>query len=191
MRPYRASFATSSSRCTVAADRSPSPEQALIALGSNLHEPLEQLRQAAQRLQDFGRIVARSSLYRTAPVGGPAGQADYLNAVVVLEPHASYAEARALLLALHRIEAEQGRERRVRWEARTLDLDLLAYGDRQIMADDLTLPHPRMMERAFVLAPLCEALPAWRHPVTGEGACNALERLGDAGIVRTGLNWSG
>jgi 2-amino-4-hydroxy-6-hydroxymethyldihydropteridine diphosphokinase len=187
---------TSSSRCTVAADCTPdctpdcpTPQQALIALGSNLNAPLEQLRHAAQRLQDLGRMVKRSGVYRTAPVGGPEGQADYLNAVVVLEPHVAYTEPRVLLQALHRIEAEQGRERRVRWEARTLDLDLLAYGARRILTADLTLPHPRMMERAFVLAPLCEALPSWRHPVTGEGACEGLERLGRGGVVRTELCW--
>ena len=166
---------------------------ALVALGSNLGstlgEPLEHLRRAALELSDLGALRGRSSLYATAPVGGPAGQADYLNAVVALEPFLPYAEPAALLAALLALERRHGRLRRERWGARTLDLDLLAHGDRTLRQPGLALPHPRMMERAFVLAPLCELLPGWRHPESGASACEALERLPRADVRRTGLTW--
>ena len=73
--------------------------------------------------------------------------------------------------------------------ARSLDLDLLSVGGRIVDRPQLTLPHPRMMGRAFVLAPLCEVAPGWRHPVTAEGACEALERVGSESVVRTDLAW--
>lgn len=134
-------------------------------------------------------MAAASSLYRTAPMGGPTGQADYLNAVIVLRPNAPDPET--LLGELLGLEARQGRSRAVRWAARTLDLDLLAWGDLVWTTPALTLPHPRMMARAFVLAPLCEVAPGWRHPVTLEGACEALGRLDLSGATRTPLSWHG
>jgi 2-amino-4-hydroxy-6-hydroxymethyldihydropteridine diphosphokinase len=164
--------------------------RALIGLGSNLGEPLEQLRAARRELQLLGRVDVASSLYRTAPVGGPPGQAHYLNAVVLLSPAPELASPRSLLTALLGIERRSGRRRRVRWDARTLDLDLLAYGDAVIHQPGLILPHPRLMDRPFMLAPLCEVAPAWRHPVSGRGACEALEALPPADINRIGLDWA-
>lgn len=137
----------------------------------------------------MGRVAGRSSLYRTEPVGGPPGQPSYLNAVVALEPKAPYAEPRGLLAALLALEARHGRERRERWAERTLDLDILAFGERVLSSEGLELPHPRMMERAFVLAPLCELAPNWAHPVTRRRACEALERLPAYGVERTDLAW--
>jgi len=163
-------------------------EPAYVALGSNLGDPLAQLRRAAEALGALGEVVGRSSLYRTLPVGGPPGQPDYLNAVVALLPDPGLTPE-TLLKGLLEIEQRQGRERRVRWGARTLDLDLLAWGARVVEGERLTLPHPRMMERAFVLTPLCEVAPAWRHPVTGLGACEALGALLSRGIVKTDLRW--
>lgn len=163
--------------------------EALIALGSNLGDPPAQLKKAVARLGGLGTVTARSSLYRTAPVGGPPGQADYLNAVVVLRPRAEFCEPERLLSALLELERDQGRRRRVRWAARTLDLDLLAFGDRVTVTGDLNLPHPRLLERAFVLAPLAEVLPDWRHPVTGQRALDALAALDQKGVVRTDLRW--
>ncbi len=130
--------------------------------------------------------MGASSLYRTVPVGGPAGQRDFLNAVVALRPHF---QPEALLAELLCLEAEQGRVRHERWSARTLDLDLLAYGDLVCETPELTLPHPRMLERAFVLAPLCELAPQWRHPLAGVSACEALARVDASGVQRTGLEW--
>lgn len=165
------------------------PPRALVALGSNLAGPPAQLRRAAEEIADLGRVVARSSLWRTAPVGGPGGQPDYLNAVLALEPAPALRDPPALLRALLALEARHGRRRRRRWAARTLDLDLLALGDRVLALPELELPHPRMMARAFVLAPLCEVAPGWRHPRTGEGACEALARLDSGGVERTDLPW--
>lgn len=159
-----------------------------LALGSNLGDPLEQLRQARAALEGLGRIVATSSFYRTAPVGGPPGQPDYLNAVILLEPQADDPET--LLQELLALEAQQGRVRAVRWDARTLDLDMLAWDDVICESATLALPHPRMLTRAFVLAPLCEIAPEWRHPKTGERGCEVLRRLGLGGVARTALSWA-
>ena len=161
---------------------------AYIALGSNLDDPLAQLRQAHLGLEKLGELVGASSLYRTAPIGGPPGQGDYLNAVVALKPNASDPET--LLNELLELEAGQGRTRAVRWAARTLDLDLLVWDDRVLETPRLTLPHPRMLERAFVLGPLCELAPDWRHPLTHQSACERLESLDPSGVLRTALDWS-
>jgi 2-amino-4-hydroxy-6-hydroxymethyldihydropteridine diphosphokinase len=166
------------------------PDRAIIGLGSNLGDPLAQLRAARDALARLGRLERASALYSTAPVGGPEGQPDYLNAVVLLSPLPTLAEPRDLLAALLEIEQRSGRVRRVRWDARTLDLDLLAYGDAVMNELELTLPHPRLMERPFMLAPLCEVAPDWRHPLTARGACEALEALPGAGVSRTGLDWA-
>lgn len=138
--------------------------------------------------------MASSSLYQTAPVGGPGGQPDYLNAVIALRPKTSRPEE--LLRQLLELEAERGRERSQRWAARTLDLDLLIFGEEVREGEFLTLPHPRMMERAFVLAPLCEVTrlayrdDVWRHPVTNVNACETLATLSVEGVTRTDLAWT-
>ncbi len=163
------------------------PGTAYIALGSNLEGPLGQLRRARQALAEVGEVVGASSLWRTTPVGGPPGQEAYLNAVVALKPTTD--DPKRLLQQLLGLEAEQGRVRHLRWAARTLDLDLLAWGDRVCSSSNLTLPHPRMLERSFVLAPLCELTPVWRHPVTGARACTVLSELGLSGVTRTPLSW--
>ncbi|MCB1842190.1 MAG: 2-amino-4-hydroxy-6-hydroxymethyldihydropteridine diphosphokinase [Halioglobus sp.] len=127
---------------------------AYIALGSNLQSPIAQLRRAVAALAGLAqsRVTRVSGVYRSAPVG-PPGQPDYLNAAVCLQtrlaPH-------ALLDALQDIETRQGRVRTQRWGPRTLDLDLLLYGDITLDDERLTLPHPRMHERDFVLLPLQE-----------------------------------
>jgi len=164
-------------------------DRALVAVGSNLGGPLEQLRRAALALEALALDARWSALYRTRPVGGPADQPDYLNGVALLVLRPPWREPEALLERLLAIERQQGRERRVRWGPRTLDLDLLAVGERVVTSSRLTLPHPRMMQRAFVLAPLCRLLPTWRHPLSGEAACDALERVGRTGVLRTELAW--
>ena len=134
-------------------------------------------------------MTARSRLYRTAPVGGPKGQPDYLNAVVELRPAVAFRDPRRLLAALHDLETRFGRRRRVRWEARRLDLDLLALGDDVRDEPGLQLPHPRLMERAFVLIPLVEVAPEWRDPRDGRRADEALATLGSGGVWPSGLDW--
>ncbi len=129
-----------------------------IALGANLADPLQQIRQAVSALRQLSesQFLACSPLYGSKPMG-PADQPDYVNGVVSLltdlPPH-------ALLDATQAIEREQGRVRKAeRWGPRTLDLDLLLYGEQMINDDRLTVPHYGMKERAFVLLPLFDLAP--------------------------------
>ncbi len=156
-------------------------ETALIALGANLGDPRSTLRQARETLGDLGEVRATSWLYRTRAVGGPPGQPDYLNAAVALDTSLS---PQALMLALLGTEALSGRVRLDRWGPRVLDLDLIGYGERVLDTPRLTLPHPRAFERAFVLAPLADVAPGWRHPLSGESVRQALDRLPLDGLER-------
>jgi 2-amino-4-hydroxy-6-hydroxymethyldihydropteridine diphosphokinase len=110
---------------------------------------------AVEQLAALGTVTAASSLWETAPLGG-VPQGSYLNAVVLLD---TVRGPRPLLDAFLHVEAEAGRERRIRWGPRTLDIDLLLYGDAVLTAPGLEVPHPRMSERRFVLAPLAEVWP--------------------------------
>lgn len=132
---------------------------AWIGLGSNLDRPASQLRRALNELAAMtdSTVLAASHFYRTAPVGGPVGQPAFCNAAAALMTRLS---PHALLASLHAIEAAHGRIRDVRWGPRTLDLDILAYDDLCSMDPVLTLPHPRVRERGFVLVPLAEIAPA-------------------------------
>jgi len=138
---------------------------AYIGIGANLGDARANVADAIARLGNLpGSVLhAVSSLYRTAPLD--AGGGDYINAVARIGTALS---ADALLQALHGIELAHGRERPYRNAPRTLDLDLLLYGDEQIATDALQVPHPRMLERAFVLVPLLELAPAIAIP--GRGA---------------------
>ncbi|HIK25921.1 MAG TPA: 2-amino-4-hydroxy-6-hydroxymethyldihydropteridine diphosphokinase [Thermosynechococcus sp. M46_R2017_013] len=156
------------------------PPLAAIALGSNLGEPLRQLRSAVQMLAQTAGIdvLAYSPWYCTIPVGPP--QPNYWNGCLIARVQLS---PWALLKTLQRIEVHFGRQRQEHWGARTLDLDLLLYGDRVITTAELTLPHPRLAERPFVLVPLAAIAPHWRHPLLGETIQTLRERVGDAGII--------
>lgn len=158
---------------------------AYIALGANLGEPLPMLRWAKDQLAKLGEISGVSQLYRTAPVGGPTGQPDYLNAALRLQTELAPAE---LLAALHQIEAQAGRQRRERWEARVLDLDLIAYDDL-ISEGTPQLPHPRAWERAFVLAPLSDLDPLLKHPQIGQSVADALANAEQDGIEVMLFEW--
>ncbi len=127
---------------------------AYIALGSNLQDPLTQLRYAVAAINKLpdSQVERSSSIYRSAPLGTVA-QPDYLNAVLLL---ATALPPLRLLDALQQIEQAQGRVRGVRWGPRTLDLDILLYGDLKIDSPRLTVPHPAMQQRNFVLCPLLE-----------------------------------
>ncbi len=131
------------------------PVAVWIGLGSNLQGPERQVRAALAELAALpeSRLRAASRLYRTAPVG-PPGQPDYINAAARLETRLT---PRALLAELHRIELAHGRRRDgTRWGPRILDLDILIYGDARIDEPGLTIPHPEMARRAFVLVPLAD-----------------------------------
>jgi 2-amino-4-hydroxy-6-hydroxymethyldihydropteridine diphosphokinase len=138
-----------------------------IALGSNLGDRRANLDAAIRRLRaEPGlRVLAVSGYYVTAPVGGPAGQPAYVNAAATIETDDTPEE---LLALLHRIEHRFGRVRTVQDGPRTLDLDLLLYGDVVIQTPSLTVPHPRMHARDFVLVPLAEIAPEAVHPTTGK-----------------------
>ncbi|WP_244526325.1 2-amino-4-hydroxy-6-hydroxymethyldihydropteridine diphosphokinase [Wenxinia saemankumensis] len=180
----------------------------MIALGSNMGTPDRPgtaiLRDALGRLSArAGGPVRQSALWRTPAYPAGIGP-DFLNAVVALPTRLG---ARALLDALHRIEAEEGRVRKARWGPRPLDLDLIALDDavhpdaatlrhwidlpveRQATdwPDRLLLPHPRLQDRAFVLIPMAEVAPDWRHPLTGldvDGMIAALPPDAAAGMAR-------
>lgn len=137
---------------------------AYVALGANLGDARAALAWAFERLASLPltTVLARSSVYRTAPID--AGGPDYLNAVAALS---TSLEASDLLAALHTIEAEAGRERSYRNAPRTLDLDLLSWDDVVSDRPALTLPHPRLQLRAFVLVPLLEIAPDLALPGLG------------------------
>ncbi len=142
------------------------PARAYIGIGSNLDDPIQHARRAFQVLSGIlaSCCVARSPLYRSAPVGGPPDQPDYINAVAALDTGLTPGQLLAVLQAL---ELAQGRTRTVRWGPRTLDVDLLLY-DRLICDDPrLILPHPRLHERAFVLYPLYDIAPTLTIPGLG------------------------
>jgi 2-amino-4-hydroxy-6-hydroxymethyldihydropteridine diphosphokinase len=156
----------------------PASRRVWLGLGSNLGDRLGYLRAAVAGLRELDPALSLSPLYETAPVGGPAGQGAYLNCVVrlrtELDPH-------QLLDFAHRLEENALRERTVRFGPRTLDVDLLLVEGVELADEDLTLPHPRMWVRAFVLAPLEDLDPAlvppgWRQQLGGADAVDAQAR---------------
>ncbi len=158
--------------------------EAWIGLGSNQDDPVRQLKTALEELNDLPgcRVLRQSRIYRSPPWGPVTDQPEYANAVTVLDtgllPH-------ELLMALQALENDHGRVRSERWGPRTLDLDLLLYDDLSMTTDDLTLPHPRLHERAFVLVPLAELEPGLQVP--GHGKAGDLL----AGVDATGVtSWS-
>ncbi|MGC8203074.1 2-amino-4-hydroxy-6-hydroxymethyldihydropteridine diphosphokinase [Aliiroseovarius sp. PTFE2010] len=173
----------------------------IVALGGNIDSgfgpPNATITAAIDRLEASGvRVRARSNLYRTDCYPKGSGP-DFINAVVAVE---TGLDAPALLALLHRIEAEFGRQRTARWSARTLDMDLIALGGQVLpdaatvrawidlplaqqmerAPDGLILPHPRLQDRAFVLIPLCDVAPDWRHPISGLTAREMCDRLPQA-----------
>lgn len=144
--------------------------RAFVGLGSNIGEPRSQLQAAMNELDELPdtRAVAASALYRSAPLGY-LEQPEFLNAVVELETRLA---PEALLDGLQAIEKRHGRERPFAGAPRTLDLDLLLYGDATLATPRLSLPHPRMHERAFVLMPLAEIAP--RATIPGRGTAREL-----------------
>lgn len=142
------------------------------------------LRKAVARLGSVGKVVRTSSLYETAPVGGPE-QGPFLNAVVILN---TGLDPWALLQGLHQIENQAGRTRIMRWGPRTLDLDLIVYDAQSLQTELLTIPHPRAHERAFVLVPLVEV---WPEADLGRGTAGELaESLADPDVTLISRDWT-
>jgi 2-amino-4-hydroxy-6-hydroxymethyldihydropteridine diphosphokinase len=155
-----------------------------IGLGSNLGERVEHLRFAVRELERVGEVIAVSSLYETAPVGGP-DQGPYLNAVAVVLVEM---DADSILAVCHSIEAGAGRVREERWGARTLDLDLLT-SDEASGGGAALVPHPRLTEREFALRPLAEV---WPEAPIGAGvtAIDGLAMIGGQGVDRLAKEWT-
>jgi 2-amino-4-hydroxy-6-hydroxymethyldihydropteridine diphosphokinase len=155
-----------------------------IAMGSNLGEPLTQLRQAMIHLHNLHntRVIGYSPLYQN-PAIGPGEQPDYLNAVVALRTELS---ASTLLAELQTIELSQGRLRGELWAARTLDLDILLYGNERIDTPALQIPHPRMLQRNFVLYPLYDLAPDLVLP-DGSTLRSHLDSCRSDGLIQTPL----
>jgi len=152
-----------------------------IALGSNLGDSRAILESALEILAQRPGIAlkSQSSWYQTAPIGPP--QPDYLNGCALLEVQLTPQEFLEILFS---IETQFGRIREERWGARTLDLDLLLFGDLVLDTPTLQLPHPRMRERAFVLVPLAEIAPDWIEPVSGKAIATLVQAVDCSGVRR-------
>jgi 2-amino-4-hydroxy-6-hydroxymethyldihydropteridine diphosphokinase len=148
--------------------------RAFLGLGSNLGDSRRLLREAVDALGP--EVTAVSPLYETEPVGGPPDQPRYLNVVVELETERS---PHALLERARELEAAAGRTRGVRWAPRTLDVDVLLVGDLEVDEPDLVVPHPRMRERRFVMAPLADLAPELVEPDWEKGAEGPVVRIGE------------
>jgi len=148
----------------------------LIGLGANLGDRAQTLNSAIAVMAGNSHLnrVAASAFYESAPIGGPPGQPPFLNAAATLR---TSLPAGALLQRLHAIEADLGRTRGQQWSARTIDLDLLLYGEQVIETESLVVPHPRLPFRRFVLEPAVEVAADWVHPPTGRPLRELLERI--------------
>lgn len=146
-----------------------------IALGANLGDPITSFVQALTQLEQSGvSIISLSGLWQSPAWPAGQGHPDYINACVQIE---FSGDARKLLSILHMVEASHGRERSVLNAPRALDLDIIDFRGQVITAKDIQTPHPRMMERGFVLLPLSQIAPYWSHPTTGQGLENAVSKL--------------
>lgn len=154
-------------------------KRVLVGLGSNLGDRLANLRSAVDGMAAFMQVEAVSPVYETAPMYD-TDQGAYLNMAVTgltgLEP-------RPLLDALKALERRIGRVRSHRYGPRSIDLDIVFYDDRVVREPGLEIPHPRLSERAFVLAPAADIAPDWRHPRTGKSVVEYLEDLRSVQVI--------
>lgn len=160
----------------------PHRSECLVALGANLDRPERALADAVAALEKLsGTPLSVGRLIRTPAIGGPPGQGDFWNSVARLS---FGGEPEELLPELHAIERGLGRERRTRWAARSIDLDLLLLDDRVVIEPGVRVPHPRMTFRPFVMRPAAEIAPGWRHPECDRtlAELDALSREGDDAV---------
>lgn len=153
---------------------------AYLSLGSNLGNREAQLREAEQRLSNLGRITTVSSYYETEPVEF-INQPWFLNAALALETNLTPHE---LVHSILQIEREMGRERVQKKGPRSIDIDILLFGDSIINSAELTIPHPAMHHRRFVLEPLAEIVPEARHPLQKKTVRDLLDALPEGPLVR-------
>lgn len=150
-------------------------ERAYLALGSNIGDRIGYLRRALAALEEQPkiRLAAVSSVYETKPVGF-TNQADFINIVIAID---TSLEPDVLLDVTQHIEQMLHRKRDIRWGPRTLDIDIILYGEAVVTETELTIPHPRMVERAFVLVPLMELAPHLVVPGTGKSVSQLMENV--------------
>ncbi len=158
-------------------------ERIFIGLGSNLEPRLDYLLAAVIRIESIGDVIHKSSIYETAPVGD-FSQPDFLNAVVEIRSSLTPLE---LVTRMKQFEKEIGRKDRPRWHEREIDLDLLFYGDRVLESPELTLPHPEIPRRAFVLVPMSELDPNFSHPVLNKSVSELLRDVDKTTVRRSPL----
>jgi len=167
----------------------PAKSRVFLALGGNLGDPRKAFKAAASKLQQHPQIevIAAAPLYRTPPVGGPSNQPDYLNSVIELATELS---PQQLLAFCQEIEDAAGRTRNIRWEARTLDIDVLFYAQQVLDTPELKLPHPHLHQRQFVLLPLSDLAADFCHQRLQLSIAELLAKLPEAeGITRLTEEW--
>jgi 2-amino-4-hydroxy-6-hydroxymethyldihydropteridine diphosphokinase len=154
---------------------------AYIGLGSNLNHPKQQIKTAVLALDNTPdvAVVNLSSLYQSPPLDG-SNQSDYINAIAQVNTHLTPLE---LLFVCQNIETQQHRVREKKWDARTIDLDIIIYGVQVVASKQLVIPHPEMMNRAFVLVPLAEIEPDLKVPVLGD-IQDLIVKLGDFKLTK-------
>jgi 2-amino-4-hydroxy-6-hydroxymethyldihydropteridine diphosphokinase len=153
--------------------------EVIFGLGANLGEPRLQLARAVEMLAEVVEVASCSSVYRSEPAGF-RDQPDFFNLIVLAR---SAEDPGVLLGEALRIERELGRARTFRNAPRSIDIDLISWSGPPVETPELVLPHPRLHQRAFVLVPLAEVAPSWRHPLLGSTASELLAALGDAGRI--------